>query len=63
VNGEGEIRVTEVRDVTDYAGHEFEYQSGDDVFRCSVCGEYEVSLRVGPGPQYRACPGPEATVG
>lgn len=32
-----------------FGGHEFEYQSVDDLFRCSFCKEYEVVVRAKDG--------------
>jgi len=33
-----------------FGGHEFDYESHTDLFRCHLCGEYEVGARAGDGP-------------
>ncbi len=40
-----------------FGGHEFEYQPGDDVFRCPRCGGYEISLRDRDTGEISRCPG------
>lgn len=33
-----------------FGGHEFEYESSTDLFRCWLCKEYEVTARAAEGP-------------
>ncbi|MBN9748607.1 hypothetical protein DMP23_47355 [Amycolatopsis sp. A1MSW2902] len=39
-----------------FGGHEFEYESHTDLFRCHLCREYEVTARADGGP-ISPCPG------
>lgn len=39
------MTVWEIMPAGDFGGHEFEYQSTDDLFKCVHCGKYEVVLR------------------
>lgn len=40
-----------------YGGHEFEYESHTDLFRCTECRTYEVSALAGLDGMIRPCPG------
>lgn len=61
----GEITIIAVAVVhpQGYGEHEFEYQPRNDLFACTRCGGYEVSLRDRTTGQIRPCPGPTTTTG
>ena len=39
-----------------FGGHEFEYQQTQDLFKCALCGQYEVVVRDDDG-EISPCPG------
>lgn len=41
---------------TDFGGHEFEYESHTDLFRCVHCRQYEVSVTDSDIGAITACP-------
>jgi hypothetical protein len=43
-----------------FGGHEFEYQSVDDLFACVRCGRYEVSVRDHTTGEISPCTGTSA---
>lgn len=58
VPGAGEPAATDATATVDarFGGHEFEYESQTDLFRCTECRVYEVVARDGDGP-IKPCPG------
>lgn len=41
-----------------FGGHEFEYESSNDLFKCCRCGAYEVVVRDSKTGAISECPGP-----
>lgn len=45
-----------------FGGHEFEYESSTDLFRCTECRMYEVTRTVTRSGRARACPAGAVTL-
>lgn len=55
------ITTIEITHPQGFGGHEFEYESTNDLFRCVHCGGYEIALRDRETGEIPECPGPAGT--
>jgi hypothetical protein len=57
------ITTIEITHPQGFGDHEFEYDAGNDLFKCTHCGGYEIALRNPETGEIPQCPGPERTNG